>query len=60
MKPKAVIIGAGSAILGLGTLATLVRSPRMRGGTLALVDPNSEGLSLIATLAQRRFRHRLH
>lgn len=53
MKPKVVIIGAGSAIFGLGTLATLLRSERLRGGTLALVDLNAEGLSLIHALAQR-------
>jgi alpha-galactosidase len=53
MKNKVVIIGAGSAIFGLGTLATLVRSERLRGGTLALVDLNAEGLGLIDTLARR-------
>lgn len=53
MKPKVVIIGAGSAIFGLGTLATLLRSPRLRGGTLALVDLNGKGLSLIDALARR-------
>ncbi len=51
--PKVVIIGAGSAIFGLNTLATLVRSPRLRGGTLSLVDLNAEGLSLIDRLARR-------
>lgn len=51
--PKVVIIGAGSAIFGLNTLATLVRSPRLRGGTLSLVDLNAEGLSLIDALARR-------
>ncbi len=50
---RIVIIGAGSAIFGLGTLATLVRSPRLRGGTLALVDLNAEGLALIDELARR-------
>jgi alpha-galactosidase len=53
MKPKIVIIGAGSAIFGLTTLATLVRSPRLRGGTLALVDLNAEGLALVDSLARR-------
>jgi alpha-galactosidase len=53
MKPRVVIIGAGSAIFGLGTLATLVRSPKLRGGTLALVDLNAGGLSLIDVLAHR-------
>jgi alpha-galactosidase len=51
--PKVVIIGAGSAIFGLGTLATLVRHPRLRGGTLALVDLDARGLALIDKLARR-------
>ncbi len=50
---KVVIIGAGSAIFGLNTLATLVRSPQLRGGTLGLVDLNGEGLALIDALAKR-------
>ena len=50
---KVVIIGAGSAVFGLGTLATLVRSPRLQGGTLALVDLNREGLDLIDASAPR-------
>jgi alpha-galactosidase len=51
--PKVVIVGAGSAIFGLGTLATLMGHPRLRGGTLALVDVNAEGLALIDKLARR-------
>ncbi len=54
--PKVVMIGAGSTIFGLGTLATLVRHPRLRGGTLALVDVNAEGLGLIDELARRLSR----
>ena len=53
MTTKVVIIGAGSTIFGLGTLATLLRSPRLRGGTLALVDLDAEGLSLVDRLARR-------
>ena len=53
MKTKVVIIGAGSTIFGLETLATLLRSERLRGSTLALVDLNAEGLALIYRLAQR-------
>ena len=50
-KTKVVIIGAGSASFGLNTLATLVRSPRLRGGILALVDLNVEGLGTVEALA---------
>ena len=50
---KVVIIGAGSAVFGLGTLATLVRSPRLQGGALSLVDLNRDGLDLVDALARR-------
>jgi alpha-galactosidase len=53
MNPKVVVIGAGSTIFGLGTLATLLRSERLRGSTLALVDLNADGLNLMDTLARR-------
>src|SRR2546423_823409 len=54
MKPvKIVIIGAGSASLGLNSLATLLREPSLRGSTLALVDINAEGLGLVYRLAER-------
>jgi len=53
MNPRVVIVGAGSASFGLETLATLMRSSRMRGGTVALVDLNPEGLELVDTLARR-------
>jgi len=53
MKPKVVIVGAGSASFGLGTLVTLLRSERLRGGTVALVDVNADGLELVAALARR-------
>ncbi|GAB4544842.1 MAG: alpha-glucosidase/alpha-galactosidase [Anaerolineae bacterium] len=50
--PKIVVIGAGSAIFGLNALATLVRSPRLRGAELALVDINAEALDLMTRLAE--------
>jgi alpha-galactosidase len=53
MNPKIVIIGAGSTIFGLRTLATLLRSERLHGSTLGLVDLNADGLGLIDTLARR-------
>lgn len=40
-------------MFGLGTLATLLRSPRLRGGTLALVDLDADGLALVEALARR-------
>jgi alpha-galactosidase len=57
MKPvKIVIIGAGSAIFGLNSLAALLREPALRGCALALVDTNAEGLGLVHQLAARMNR----
>ena len=53
LPPKIVVIGAGSAIFGLNTLAALMRSDRLRGSTLALVDRNADTLALVSRLAQR-------
>ena len=51
--PKIVIIGAGSAIFGLGSLTRLLRSKRLRGAELALVDTREDGLRLMTALAER-------
>ncbi len=50
--PKIVVIGAGSAIFGLSSLATIVRSPRLRGAELWLVDINEPGLETMTRLAE--------
>jgi alpha-galactosidase len=50
---KIVVIGAGSAIFGLNTLAALMRSQRLRGSHLALVDRNAEALEPMGQLARR-------
>lgn len=50
--PKIVMIGAGSAIFGLSSLATLVRSQRLRGSDVWLVDVNEPGLETMAQLAE--------
>jgi alpha-galactosidase len=51
--PSIVVIGAGSAIFGTGTLATLLRSPALHGATLALCDTNAEMLETMHRLAER-------
>ncbi len=51
--PKIVVIGAGSAIFGLGAMATLIRSERLRGAELALVDINQAALDTMAVLAEK-------
>jgi len=53
LPTKVVVIGAGSAIFGLNTVAALMGSKRLRGSQLALVDQNVDTLSLIARLADR-------
>lgn len=53
LPTKVVVIGAGSAIFGLNTLATLINNPRMRGSHLALVDLNAEALGNVKRLANR-------
>jgi alpha-galactosidase len=53
LPTKIVVIGAGSAIFGLNTLAALLRSPRLRGSHLSLVDRNAERLEGVGRLAAR-------
>ena len=56
LPTKIVVIGAGSASFGLNTVATLMRSPALRGSHVALVDRNAETLALIQRLAERMNR----
>lgn len=51
--PRIVVIGAGSAIFGTGALATLLRSPALRGSTLGLCDINGATLETMHRLAER-------
>ncbi len=51
--PKIVIVGAGSAIFGLNSIASLMNSERLKGSHLALVDRNAETLAIMARLAER-------
>jgi alpha-galactosidase len=50
---KIVVIGAGSASFGENTLSALMRSKKLRGSTLALVDRNTETLDIVKRLAER-------
>ena len=54
--PKIVCIGAGSAVFGLSNLATIVRSERLRGSEIVLVDIDEDGLETITALAQEMNR----
>ncbi|MCS6847781.1 MAG: hypothetical protein RMN52_08710 [Anaerolineae bacterium] len=53
LPTKIVVIGAGSASFGLSTLATLMRSERLRGSRVALVDRNPDALASVGGLAAR-------
>jgi alpha-galactosidase len=50
---KITVIGAGSASFGENTLSALMRSKKLRGTTLALVDRNAESLDIVQRLANR-------
>lgn len=50
---KITVIGAGSASFGENTLAALMRSKKLRGAHLALVDRNAQSLDIVQRLANR-------
>ncbi|HSM55859.1 MAG TPA: hypothetical protein VK879_06865 [Candidatus Sulfomarinibacteraceae bacterium] len=51
--PHIVVIGAGSASFGPNTLATILRSRRLQGSRLSLVDLNPRTLDSVLRVAQR-------
>ncbi len=51
--PKITVIGAGSASFGENTLSAILRSKKLRGSTLALVDRNAASLDIVHRLADR-------
>ena len=53
LPTKIVVIGAGSASFGENTLSALLRSKKLRGSTLALVDRNAVSLDIVHRLANR-------
>jgi len=50
-RKKIVVIGAGSASFGLGTLAGIMRTEALHGLELDLVDINEKGVTTIGKLA---------
>ena len=56
LPTKIVALGAGSNSFGLNTLSTVLRSERLKGSHLALVDTNVQTLGLVERLAQRMNR----
>ncbi len=53
LPTKIVVIGAGSAQFGENTLSALMRSQKLRGSTIALVDRNESSLDIVKRLADR-------
>ena len=53
LPTRITVIGAGSASFGENTLSAIMRSRRLKGSTLALVDRNSETLDIVKRLADR-------
>lgn len=50
---KVTVIGAGSASFGLNTVGSLLRSAKLRGSQIALVDRNPQPLEWMRKLAER-------
>jgi alpha-galactosidase len=53
LPTKIVVTGAGSASFGENTLSALMRSRRLCGSTIALVDRNPVSLDIVKRLANR-------
>lgn len=51
--PKITVIGAGSASFGENTLSAIMRSKKLRGSHLALVDRNAQSLDIVYRLSNR-------
>jgi alpha-galactosidase len=52
MNPKIVLIGAGSAMFGLGTVGNIFKSQALQGSTVVLHDINSEALKKVEGVAR--------
>ncbi|HEY5728709.1 MAG TPA: hypothetical protein VIS72_01565 [Anaerolineales bacterium] len=53
LPTKITVIGAGSASFGENTLSAIMRSQKLKGSALALVDRNSGTLDIVHRLANR-------
>ncbi|HOG46550.1 MAG TPA: alpha-glucosidase [Anaerolineae bacterium] len=58
MSQRIVLIGAGSASFGLGTLGDILDSDILRGSTVVLHDINAESLARVEGLAREEIRRR--
>lgn len=53
LPTKIVVIGAGSASFGENTLAAIMRSRRLHGSTLTLVDRSAQNLDIVLRLSHK-------
>jgi len=53
LPTKITVIGAGSASFGENTLSAIMRSKKLKGSKLALVDRNTDSLDIVHRLANR-------
>lgn len=53
LPTKITVIGAGSASFGENTLSAIMRSKKLKGSSLALVDRNADSLDIVHRLANR-------
>lgn len=52
MSQKIVLIGAGSAMFGLGAVGDILKSQALKGSTIVLNDINPEALAAVETVAK--------
>ncbi len=53
MSNKIVLIGAGSAMFGLGSVGNIFKSKALQGSTVVLHDINPQALSKVERIARR-------
>lgn len=58
MKTKIVLIGAGSATFGFGTLGDILKSKVLEGSSIVLHDINSQALQRIENIAQHHIQEK--
>ncbi|MDR3375436.1 MAG: hypothetical protein P4L98_17055 [Ancalomicrobiaceae bacterium] len=56
MSTRIVLIGAGSAMFGLGTIGDILRCRSLAGSTIVLNDINPEALSFVEGVASRHIQ----
>lgn len=56
MAPRIVLVGAGSAMFGLGAVGDILKSKALQGSTIVLNDINPEALEFVTDVAQKHVR----